>query len=600
MSFDVETLKKYPAKPGVYLMKGARGQILYVGKAKNLRLRIRQYFSKSGDGRAMIPFLTSQIDSIETMVVQSEKEALLLENNLIKQYKPKYNAQFKDDKSYIALKVTKHKWPRVDVVRYRGKPKADGQYFGPYSHAGSARATLDLLHRLYPLRQCSDLEFARRNRPCILYDIKQCIAPCVGKCTKEAYDDYVNRTLRFLQGQDTEVIQMLTEEMHKFSDALEFEKAGAILDTIKQVERSFERQYVDKPLGFAGDVLGIYRKGDEVVISQLFFQRGRLTGSHHFNLSKIIGEDEDLLRTFILQHYGEKEKKPKEILIPIDLSGKESLAEILSLRIKTAVRGEKKALLTMAFANAEATFNKEKDEKVIRERTLIEMKERLHLNSVPENIECFDNSNLSGSQSVSVMVAYSHGEKDKGRYRKYKIKAAKESDDYGAMYEVLMRRYMRAKDEGTLPDLVVLDGGKGHLNVALRVMRELNIITVNCISIAKERGRHDKGMTLEQIFLPNSKEPIQLKRNSSVLFFLQQVRDEAHRFALSFQKNLRTRALVKSDLTEIPGIGPVKQKNLLRHFGSLKKIKLATEEELHAVRGISSSDAKKIVKRLSS
>ncbi|MEX1012955.1 MAG: excinuclease ABC subunit UvrC [Waddliaceae bacterium] len=599
MTFDVEQLKKYPTQPGVYLMKDKRGEILYVGKAKNLRLRIRQYFSKGGDGRAMIPFLISQIDTIETMVVLSEKESLLLENNLIKQHKPKYNAQFKDDKSYIALKVTKHQWPRVDVVRYRGKPKADGQYFGPYSHAGSARATLDLLHRLYPLRQCSDQEFKRRTRPCILYDIKQCIAPCVGKCTKEEYKEYVTRTVRFLQGQDTEVVKMLNEEMHRYSDALEFEKAGAILETIKRIERSIEGQYVDKPLGFEGDVLGIYRKGDELVISQLFFRHGRLTGSHHFNLSKIVGEDEDLIRTFLLQHYEEKEKKPKEILIPIDISGEESLEEILSIRIKTAYRGEKKVLLKMAFANAEATFNKEKDEKVIRERTLIEMQERLHLTCLPENIECFDNSNLSGSEPVSVMVAYSHGEKDKSRYRKYKIKAAKASDDYGAMYEVLIRRYARAKEEGTLPDLIVLDGGKGHLNVALRVMRELNIITVNCISIAKEKGRHDKGVTLEQIFLPNGKDPVHLRRNSSVLFFLQQVRDEAHRFAITFQKKRRSKVLVKSELTQISGIGPVKQKNLLRHLGSLKKIQEASQDDLKAVPGISSSDAEKILKHFS-
>jgi excinuclease ABC subunit C len=288
------------------------------------------------------------------------------------------------------------------------------------------------------------------------------------------------------------------------------------------------------------------------------------------------------------------EKKPREILLPIDISGEESLQEILGIRIKTASRGEKKALLKMAYANAEATFNKEKDEKVIRERTLIEMQERLHLTSLPETIECFDNSNLSGSEPVAVVVAYTHGVKDKSRYRKYKIRAAKASDDYGAMYEVMMRRYSRSKEEGMLPDLVIVDGGKGHLNVALRVMRELNIVTVNCLSLAKEGGRHDKGMTLEQVFLPNAKEPLRFKRNSSVLYFLQQVRDEAHRFAITFQKKRRSRALVKSELTQVPGIGPVKQKKLLRHFGSVKKIREASVDEIQAVEGISRPDAEKI------
>jgi excinuclease ABC subunit C len=604
MSFDPKKISDFSTDPGVYLMKNKKGVILYVGKAKNLRQRVRQYFLPGGDGRAMIPFLVPHVDEIETIIVRSEKEALLLENNLIKHHRPKYNALLKDDKTYIALKVTKHEWPRVDLVRYRGKPKPDGQYFGPYTSAFAARKTLDLLHKIFPMRQCSDQEFAHRTRPCILYDIKRCIAPCVGYCTREEYDDLVKKTVRFLRGQDREIVQELYKEMHRLSDALEFEKAGAVWSTITQIEKTIEGQTVDKPLGVDADVLGIFREGEEVILSKLQFRHGRLMGARHYNFTQIAQDDAELLHSFILQHYEEDELLPHEILVPIALAEAEILEEILSqnrprkVSILSPQRGDKRAIIQMAYANAEATFKKEKDAKAIRERTLLEMQEKFDLTRYPRRIECFDISNISGTETVASLVAFTDGQKDSKRYRKYKIKGVVTPDDYSAMFEVLMRRFKRAKEENDLPDLLMVDGGKGHLNVALRVMEELNIITVDVISVAKEEGRHDRGMTSESVFLPEIKDPIHFKSNSSILFMLQQIRDEAHRFAITFHRKRRSKSMVKSALDDVPGIGPAKKQRLLKHFGDIKTLKAATIEDIVKVKGISQKDAENILKVL--
>ncbi|MBA3815234.1 MAG: excinuclease ABC subunit UvrC [Parachlamydiaceae bacterium] len=603
MSFNREELDTFPVQPGVYLMKGIDGTILYIGKANNLRQRLRQYFLPRGDGRFMIPFLVSRIEKIDTIVVFSEKEALLLENTLIKKHKPHYNALLKDDKSYVALKINnKHKSPMVSLERYKGKPKADGQYFGPYTSADSARKTLDLLHRLFPLRQCSDQEFARRTRPCILYDMKRCIAPCVKKCTHEEYSAYVMRTEKFLKGRDREVVKDLYSEMHKASEALEFERAGVLFKTIQQIEATLEGQAVDKPLGIDIDALAIFRQSDEIILTQLIFRGGKLIGSHTHDFVNIWEDDAELFETFILQCYEKQMELPHEILLPLQLEDGETVSEIIStnksrrVQILTPQRGEKKVLVEMALANAEASFKKEKDIRTIREKILLEMQERLHLSNYPRRIECFDNSNTAGSQVVSTLVVFTEGVKDSARYRKYKIKALTGSDDYGAMKEALERRYQRARDENDLPDLLIVDGGKGHLNMALKVLNELNIISMDVVGLAKEDGRHDRGVTSEQIFLPNIKDPIILKKNSPILFLLQQIRDEAHRTAISFHRNLRTKKYLHSSVDDIPGIGPVKRQTLLRHFGSLKKLLEANEEALKLVKGLSKTNIVDILK----
>lgn len=601
MLFNPEALASFPVKPGVYLMKDSSGAILYVGKAKSLRQRLRQYFVAGADGRFMVPFLIAKVESIDTIVVSSEKEALLLENNLIKQYKPHYNALLKDDKSYIALKINnKHRWPMVSLVRYKGKPRQDGLYFGPYTSADSARKTLDLLQRLFPLRQCSDQELARRTRPCILYDMKRCTAPCVGKCSKEEYDSDVERTIKFLRGQDREVLKDLHKEMLQAAEVLEFEKAGAILKTIQQIENTLEKQQVDKPLGLDIDALAVFRQGSEIILTQMVFRGGKLIGSRSHDFANIWEEDSELFETFILQKYEKQVELPHEILIPVELENAETLADILSqgkrrMRIMTPQRGDKRELVEMAYANAEATFKKEKDVQAVREKTLLEMQERLRLSRYPRRIECFDNSNISGTMVVSSLVAFYEGAKETARYRKYKIRCHSASDDYAALREVMERRYRRAKDENDLPDLLIIDGGKGHLNAALKVMKDLNIVSVDIIGVAKEQGRHDKGMTAEQVFLPNVKDPIVLRSSSPILFLLQQIRDEAHRTAISFHRKLRSKKQLHSAIDDIPGIGPVKRQTLLRHFGSLKKLLDASEQDLLLVPGLTKSNVKSII-----
>lgn len=603
MLFDPKKIDLFPAKPGVYLMKGENGTVLYVGKAKNIKQRVKQYFVPGRDGRLMIPYLVAKIEQIETIVVSSEKEALLLENNLIKQHKPRYNALLKDDKSYIALKITiNDPWPMVKIVRYRGTPDADGLYFGPYTSAYAARQTLELLNRLFPLRQCSNQEFARRTRPCLLYQMKRCAGPCAEKCTKEEYDHHVQRTIKFLRGQDKEVIKDLYEEMHRLSEALEFEKADRLLRTIRHLEKTIEQQHVDRPLGLDVDVLGIYRHAHDVIVAQLLFRGGRLVGTSHFDFTDIAEEDHELLASFLLQHYQKQAEIPPEIVIPVNLGGdQDSIEDILSaghkrkLVIHVPQRGEKKVLLDMATANAEALFKSQKNEVAIREKILLEMEETFGLSSYPFRIECFDNSHISGAEPVSSMVAFTDGLKEGKRYRLYRLKVGTKPDDYAAMHEVLFRRYKRAKEENDLPDLVIVDGGKGQLNIALKVFEELNVTGVEVIGVAKEQGRHDKGMTEEQVFLPGRKEPILLKKNSRILFFLQKIRDEAHRTAVSFHRKRRSKSTLHSALNDIPGIGPAKRKALLTYFGSLKKVEIASEEELMKVKGISAANATAIM-----
>lgn len=595
MKYDTKKLETFPALPGVYLMKSGSGIVLYVGKAKSLRHRVKQYFAPGGDGRQMIPFLIARVEDIETIIVSSEKEALLLENTLIKQHRPKYNALLKDDKTFTALKLTKHQWPALQLVRYKGKPKADGIYFGPYTSAYSARATLDLLHRLFPLRQCSDQELARRTRPCILYDMKRCIAPCVNRCTKEQYEYDVDRTVKFLRGQDKEVLGDLRKEMKQASEALEFEKAAQLFQTIRQIENTVEVQNVDKPLGTHADAIGIYREGGEVVLCQLLFRHGKLVGSRHHHFTNIAQDDEELIESFLLQQYDRQDDLPREILLPVTLSDAEDISEILAsegrrkMTMLTPQKGEKKAHVEMAHVNAEASFKRDKDQDVLREKILMELQEKLHLSTYPRRIECIDTSNLGGTEIVSSLIAFTDGKKEASRYRRYKIRSVDTSDDYAALREVLRRRFRDSEQESDLPDLLMVDGGKGHLNAALKILAELNIITIAVIGIAKEKARHDRGMTGEQVFLPNVKDPILLRKTSPILFLLQQIRDEAHRFAITYQRKLRSKKTMRSQLDDIPGIGPARRKALLRHFGSLQRLKEASIEELRQVRGLPES-----------
>ena len=585
-------LDSLPKEPGVYLMKDEMGKILYIGKAKQLRQRVKQYFVPGCDGRMMVPFLTCQIKDIETIVTFSEKEALLLENNLIKQHQPKYNVLLKDDKTFISLTINhKHQWPMIKVVRYRGKSKGNALHFGPYTSAFAARQTLDLMTRIFKLRQCGDRELTSRTRPCLLYSIKRCLAPCVSKCTKEEYDQEVKKAIDFLKGNDREVINQLKKERDEASENLEYERAGGLHKTIEQIEHvTRSRQSIVRSKGKDCDIFALYHEGTRHVIAKLMYREGCLIGADHFKFIELASTDEEIWESFLLQHY--QEKGPPEVLLPIQLKQQKALEDILSLSLHSPKKGEKYHLLKLAEKNAKALFTDQQS----KEELLLDLQETCDLSHCPVRIECFDTSNISGTDLVACMVGFTDGKRDKEKTRLFKIKGVEKPDDYGAMREVLTRHYTKAKEKDELPDLTLIDGGKGQLNIALEVFKELEIASVDVISLAKEKGRHDKGLNFEKIFVPHKNDPLFLSPRSPTLFILQQIRDEAHRVAISYHRKRGSKRLIQTELDEIPGIGPKKRTLLLKTFGSVKQVKEATKEALKKVNGLNSRDIDAIIK----
>ncbi|NGX50819.1 MAG: UvrABC system protein C [Chlamydiae bacterium] len=587
-------LKKIPREPGVYMMKDKKGEILYVGKAKELQKRVKQYFIPGRDGRMMVPFLSAQVIEIETIVTFSEVEALLLENTLIKRHQPKYNVLLKDDKTFISITINhRHKWPMIKLMRYRGKPDGAGLHFGPYTSVFAARQTLDLMTRTFQLRQCSDRELSSRKRPCLLYSIKRCLAPCVGKCTEEEYDQEVKRAIDFLKGNDKALIRELKKEMADASAKMEYERAAALHKTIDQIEHVTGRgRSTVRSSGKDCDVFALYHEGKHHLIVQLIFRGGSLIGADHFKFVDLASSDQEIWESFLLQHYQGRAKLPIEALLPIKLEQREALEEIVAVKIVTPKRGEKYRLLKLAEKNAKSLFSEE----LSREELLLDLQETCGLDRCPVRIECFDASNISGSDLVACMVGFTDGKRDRERTRLFIIKDVHKPDDYGALREVLTRHYTKAKERDALPDLTLVDGGRGQLNVALEVFRDLEIASVDLISLAKEEGRHDKGLNFEKIFTPHRRDPIFLSPRSSTLFILQQIRDEAHRVAITFHRKRRSRRIIKTQLEGIPGIGPKKRTLLLKHFGSVKQIKRAARKELAELKGLSKRDLDAIEK----
>ncbi len=606
--FDPKKIDLFPSVPGVYLMKDAKDSVIYVGKAKDLRARVKQYFIPGRDTRAMVPLLVQQVSSIDTIVVPSEKEALLLEHTMIKKHKPKFNILLKDDKTFISIMINnKHQWPMLKIIRYKGKPKKDGLYFGPYTSALAARQVLELLQKLFPLRQCSDDELKRRTRPCILYSIKRCIAPCVQKCTKEEYDTFVQGAVQFLKGKDKELQSELYKEMERASENLEYEKAAAILYTLKQISHVTDHKQVTYKIGGkATDAIGLYRSGDEVILAQVIMREGKLVGCEPYSFSNILESDEELLTSFILQHYEKMGPPPEEVLLPCPLQGSGLLEEVLfdlfkkKISLTYPIKGEKKQIVTIAEENAKAIYDREKSDAEKHEKILLDMQETFSLGRFPKRIECFDVSHISGSDLVASMVVFTDGKIDRKAKRLFIIKNIHKGDDYGALHQALSRHLLKAKDQETLPDLIMIDGGKGQLHIAVDVLKELDIASIDLIALTKEEGRHDKGMTNERVFLPHHNIPIELGTRSPILHFLQKVRDEAHRSVITFHGKRRKKRLLVSALDNLPGIGPKKKKILLQHFGSVKKIREATKEDLSQVAGISQKDIENILKLLAS
>ncbi len=546
-------------------MKDVEGIILYIGKAKLLSERIKQYFS-GHDTRAMIPFLLKHLDRIETIITATEKEALLLENTLIKKHQPKYNILLKDDKTFISLTINnKHKWPQLKLIRY--KDKGEGLYFGPYTSALQARSLFETTTKIFPLRQCSDRELASRKRPCLLYSIKRCIAPCVNKCTKGEYDETVKEAVSFLNGKTKTVVTSLKKKMDLASKELQFEKAGAFLKMIKQIEKATDSNTLYPHLN--ADAINFIRKGNYTLFVKLLFREGKCVGSEHFDFSLTLETDEEILSSFLLQHY--TGQKPDKILIPMTLPDIKILEEILATKISVSHED----VVELALENAKALYEQEHLNTASKEELLLELQETLKLSRFPSRIECFDTSHISGSDSVASLAAFTDGQKDPSRSRLYKVQT--ENDDYASLKEILTRRLKKTED---LPDLIIVDGGKGQLNIAIEVCKELKVASVDIISLAKEDSRHDKGLTKERIFLPHKHEPIALNPHSPLHFFLQTIRDEAHRKAITYHRKKRAKRITHSLLDDLPGIGPVKKKRLLKHFGSVKRILSATPEEL--------------------
>jgi excinuclease ABC subunit C len=580
-----------PESPGVYLLKDRKGTIIYIGKAKSLRNRVRSYFQRSDERDVKTRTLINKIADVDYLVTESEKEALILENNLIKKHKPRYNVKIKDDKNYPCLRLTiEEPFPRLMIVR---RIKRDGSlYFGPYPSALSVRNTLKLIYKLFPLRSCKDAKFKNRTRPCINYQMDRCLAPCVGMVDTQTYREIVKEVRLFLEGRDRELIRILKGRMRKKSDALDFEGAAGIRDQIQSIEKTIEKQHIVSKSFLDQDVIGFHRNGG-IGVQTLFVRNGMLMGGRFFSIAHRQWPDEEIISSFINQFYGEGKFIPQEILLPFFVQDHELIEQWLTekrgsrVRLMVPKRGDRLRLIRMAMDNAETALRAQAELEIDPEQILRELQQKLHLNRFPRKIEAFDISDIKGRAAVGSMAVFEGGEPLKSKYRHFRIKSPPGSDDYGKMYEILTRRYQRALQEGDLPDLVVVDGGKGQTNVALGVLKELGIGGIDVIGLAKDRIQRGHAPTIERkgerIFLPKRKEPISLGKTSLTLRLLQHIRDESHRFAITYHKKVRHKGDFRSLLDEIPGIGKQRKKQLLRYFKSVEKIREASLEELESI-----------------
>jgi excinuclease ABC subunit C len=588
-----EKIANLPTGPGVYIMRDRQAEIVYVGKAVNLRSRVRSYFSKTGDTRAFVPLLDTLLGDLETVLVSNEKEALLLENELIKRHKPRFNVQLRDDKNFICLRLdTSQDYPRLEVVR---RFKNDGaRYFGPYSSASSIRETLRIVNRYFQLRTCTDHVLHNRKRPCLLHQIGRCPAPCVNPIPREEYHHHVDEVGLFLEGKGGELIDGLKSRMKRASGELKYEEAARVRDQLFAIERSLERQKIAITEPIDQDVFGVYREGDRILFYVLYVRQGRLNGGQAFPFTGQEFPTEELLASFVNLYYDHENVVPDQVLLPLEPEGElEALEAVLAerrgARVKVLVpkRGERLELVEMARQNAEQAFADRKRSKDETEAVLEKLRQRLHLTRLPRRMECFDISHFQGAAIVASQVAVTDGEVDKARYRRFKIKTLEHQDDFAAMHEVLTRRLKAGLKEGDLPNLIVIDGGKGQLASAHAAVRDLGIEGVELVGLAKSRDEdtpldrtRKTEKSPERLFLVHRKDPIVLAQNSAELFMLTRMRDEAHRFAITFQQKLMRKRNFRSVLEDIPGVGEGRKKLLLRQFGSLKRVREATIEEL--------------------
>lgn len=572
-------------------------QVLYVGKARDLRKRLSQYAHFSGPTHSKTAVMLSHVQRVETILTTTEKEALILEASLIKQHRPRYNVILRDDKNYPLIKVTtRDPWPRVVVTRKRLR---DGnRYFGPYASGTAMRATLQLLYAQFPLRRCKTLR--ERSRPCLNFQMGRCLAPCAGLVDHAEYQRMVRDVLLILEGKVDEVVRELTAKMEQAAEQLAFEKAARYRDQIRGLTRTIEHQAVVADHHLDQDVFGIHRQDASVGIALLFVRGGMITGAQSFFLADPLGEDDSLLAQTILQYYSVERQPPRELLLPFVLEDRDLIGERLAelregpVSLLAPQRGKRMQLMRMAEANAAQIFSEKAKKEQSWEALATGLQAKLRLANRPEIIECLDISNLQGKQAVGSLVCFVQGDKAAKRFRHYRIRSQDTPDDYAMMREVLERRMAKGIAEDNLPDLLLLDGGKGQLQVAVDVLGAFDLLSrVDLMAIAKEK--QEEG---EKLFRPGRKNPVLLPAHSPVLLYLMRIRDEAHRFGITFHRRLRGKAQLRSQLDAIDGIGPKRKQMLLHTLGSVRRIAEAGIEELAEVPGIGPELAKQIYSQL--
>jgi excinuclease ABC subunit C len=608
-----ETLDTMPTKPGVYLMKDATGAILYVGKAINLRARVRSYFHTSADENPKVRQLVARIDTIDFIVTASELEALILESNLIKRHKPKYNVRLKDDKRYPYIKVTwQEDYPKVLIVR---RMEQDGaRYFGPFTASWAVQQTLQTLRRVFPYLTCNRHITGQDERACLYYDIGLCIAPCIGASSREEYRAMIDGLCRFLEGKSDEIVTDLEGKMQAAADEWDFEQAAVYRDQLAAIQRVIERQKIVSPAMADQDVVAFARADGDACVQVFFIRHGRLIGREYFVLDGTADEtDTEIVASFVKQFYDDAAYVPPEILLPHEIDEALVIQEWLRTRrgnkvvLEVPREGQKHDLVEMAAENAAETLNHLRAQWLTDEAkqatALAELQEHLGLESPPNRIECYDISTTQGTATTGSMVVFVKGVPRKSDYRRFKIRTVQGTDDFASMKEMLRRRFRRAADTALkveaerapgskqsswdlIPDLLVVDGGKGQLNVALEVLDEYGLRgQVPAVGLAKRE---------EEIFAADRSEPVILSRTSEGLFLMQRIRDEAHRFAITYHRQLRGKQTVVSILDEVPGIGPKRRSALLKHFGSIEAIRAASVEELAAVPGMTRKAAEQL------
>ena len=595
--FDIqEHLKQLPAEPGVYLMKDKFDNIIYVGKARILKNRVRQYFQSSKNHSSKVKSMVKNIDKFEYIITDSELEALILECNLIKKYKPKYNVLLRDDKTYPYIKVTTNEdFPRVLKVRKVIKDKA--KYFGPYTNTTAVNDTLDIIKNIYPIRTCNiDIERAIKTnmRPCLNLHIKRCVGPCTGNVTKEEYNKMIEEIILFLSGKEEKLIDILKEKMNKCAMDFNFEEAAIYRDKIKSLEDMMEKQKIDTSTSDLNqDVIAMARAHDEACVQVFFVRNGKIVGREHFILEGVMDSTrESILGSFVKQFYMEQEYVPKEIIIEDEIEDSFILSEWLSSKkgqkvtIRVPQKGEKKSLIEMVRKNAIeylekfSDMNKRKYEKSIG--ALEELKQILNLDNIPKRIESFDISNIQGVDSIGSMVVFTNGKKDKKEYRRYKIKTVIGPNDYDSMAEIVERRLKY----GDFPDLMLLDGGKGQVSAVKKVLNKYNV-EIPLWGMYKDDKHRTKGLISQE-------KEIELDRTSNLYRFVASIQEEVHNYAISYHRSLRNKSLTKSELDDIQGIGEKRKKALLNHFKDIEAIKKATFEELLEVEGMNKTSSESV------